>query len=285
MLWLGLVRVRRTSRFWLEYQFCLRNIWKRPQLLWRVENRWKHLQVLLKMTTVWLELQSAALLAVLIIIDIIILLFFHWSIISSMSLFSLSVRACEQSVDSSFPRLLVSCPLRGVSRCLCTHYIPIRTAVEEHCVNLLIRPPRRSCTANIQTHLLPLCVAAGEWKWLKVDAICIHENNENLLMGVFKSGTKCWDIVLLCLCFSCERSPALLLSLLNRTDGGGVMCTHTHAAERRVSERNNWIGGLWSLHSKPELWQLPGDALPPSLLCALCMQDWWKMYSDVLLKD
>lgn len=155
-----------------------------------------------------------------------------------------------------------------------------------NCVNLLIRPPRRSCTANIQTHLLPLCVsAAGEWKWLKVDAICIHENNENLLMGVFKSGTKCWDIVLLCLCFSCERSPALLLSLLNRTDGGGVMCTHTHAAERRVSERNNWIGGLWSLHSKPELWQLPGDALPPSLLCALCMQDWRKMYSDVLLKD
>lgn len=52
MLWLGLVRVRRTSRFWLEYQFCLRNIWKHPQLIWRVENRWKHLQVLLKMTTV-----------------------------------------------------------------------------------------------------------------------------------------------------------------------------------------------------------------------------------------
>lgn len=166
MFWSGLVRVRRTSRFWLEYQFCLRNIWKHPQLIWRVENRWKHLQVLLKMTTVWLELQSAALLAVLIIIDIIILLFFHWSIISSMSLFSLSVRACEQSVDSSFPRLLVSCPLRGVSsRCLCTHYIPIRTAVEEHCVNLLIRPPRRSCTANIQTHLLPLCVGG---RWVKV---------------------------------------------------------------------------------------------------------------------
>lgn len=120
MLWSGLVRVRRTSRFWLEYQFCLRNIWKRPQLIWRVENRWKHLQVLLKMTTVWLELQSAALLAVLIIINIIILLFFHWSIISSMSLFSLCVAAWKQSVDSSFPRLLVSCPLRGVSsRSLC----------------------------------------------------------------------------------------------------------------------------------------------------------------------
>lgn len=192
----------------------------------------------------------------------------------------LTVCCCMKTISwfvfPSSPRVM-SAPWRLLSFPLLTLYSD-QNRCGGNCVNLLIRPPRRSCTANIQTHLLPLCVGG---RWVKVVKGWRHLyswKQRESADGVFPRAGKSVEISFYCVC-------VLVVNAARRSCSHYLMCTHTHAAERRVSERNNWIGGLWSLHSKPELWQLPGDALPPSLLCALCMQDWRKMYSDVLLKD
>lgn len=59
---------------------------------------------------------------------------------------------------------VMSAPWRLLSFTLHTLYSD-QNRCGGNCVNLLIRPPRRSCTANIQTHLLPLCVGG---RWVKV---------------------------------------------------------------------------------------------------------------------
>lgn len=165
MLWSGLVRVRRTSRFWFKYQFCLRNIWKHPQLIWRVENRWKHLQVLLKMTTVtWTAVCS--------VVGCFNNHWYNYIIVFPLKYYLqhvsvLTVCSCMWTISwfvfPSSPRVM-SAPWRLLSFPLHTLYSD-QNRCGGNCVNLLIRPPRRSCTANIQTHLLPLCVGG---RWVKV---------------------------------------------------------------------------------------------------------------------
>lgn len=70
--------------------------------------------------------------------------------------------------------------------------------------------------------------------------------------------------------FSCECTPALVLSLKCNTDKWYRGClivyahAHTHSAASCMLWRNNLIGRLWSLHSYPELWQLLDVWIPLS---------------------